>query len=127
LESPGGHKKRRTPKKGAQLAGQQRSRVVEQFLPTDVSHIQKESSALKDALVYFVPSPRSARFKKADLEEMVARLGGKVAFTASSPIMGYHLLVRMVAPTPVHLIYRASHTGKEGGATTRQHVSMLKI
>lgn len=84
--SPGGSRKRKAPIKGAQLTtGHQRSRVVEQFAPADVSHVRKESNALKDALVYFVPAPRTAKYKKADLEEMVARLGGKVEYMAYMP------------------------------------------
>lgn len=53
-------------------------------MPADVSHIQKESNALKDALVYFVPAPHSAKYTKAQLEGMVKRLGGKVFFSLQS-------------------------------------------
>ena len=75
--SPKKKQKRPTPKKaGAQRA--QRSMVVEQFAPASVAGVIQESSALKGALVYFVPSYSRARHSKAELEALVARLGGKV-------------------------------------------------
>ncbi len=74
-----GKGKRRSTGKGAEAPAQQRSKVVSQFLPTDVSHIRKECDALKDCLVFFVPVPeKTAQYKKGFLEELVARLGGKV-------------------------------------------------
>ena len=73
--------KRPTPKKaGPQRA--QRSAVVEHFLPTSVEGVIQESSALKGALVYFVPSYSQPRYSKAELETTVARLGGKVGDTS---------------------------------------------
>lgn len=52
--------------------------VIEQFAPASVAGVIQESSALKGALVYFVPSYSRTRHSKAELEAMVARLGGKV-------------------------------------------------
>ena len=74
--SPKKKQKRPTPKKAAQRT--QRSMVVEQFAPASVAGVIQESSALKGALVYFVPSYSRTRHSKAELEAMVARLGGKV-------------------------------------------------
>ena len=74
--------KRPTPKKaGSQRT--QRSLVVEHFAPTSVEGVIQESSALKGALVYFVPSYDKPRHSKAELETIVARLGGKVGDTPS--------------------------------------------
>ena len=77
-----GKGKKRVASKAAEAPAQQRSKVVSQFLPTDVSHIRKECDALKDCLVFFVPAPeKTAKYKKGFLEELVARLGGKVIST----------------------------------------------
>ena len=76
--SPRRKQKKATPKKAAGTQRAQRSMVVEQFAPSSVAGVVQESSALKGALVYFVPSYDPARHSKADLAAMVARLGGKV-------------------------------------------------
>lgn len=54
--------------------------MVEQFAPTDVSGVARESAALTDCLVYFVPTARRGPGvrPKDELETVVARLGGKV-------------------------------------------------
>lgn len=89
MESPAGkgkgRGKKRAAAKGATTPAQQRSKVVEQFLPTDVSHIRRECDALRDALVYFVPAPvKTAEYPKKYLDEVVARLGGKVPIIISA-------------------------------------------
>ena len=53
---------------------------MEQFAPTDVSSVARESTALADCLIFFVPTERRdpGVKSKAELEALVARLGGKV-------------------------------------------------
>ena len=74
-------KQKRPASKKAGSQRTQRSLVVEQFLPTSVEGVIQESSALKEALVYFVPSYNKPKHSKAELETIVARLGGKVTDT----------------------------------------------
>lgn len=101
MESPAGKGKGRGKKravKGAATPAQQRSKVVEQFLPTDVSHIRRECDALRDSLVYFVPAPvKTAKYPKKYLEEVVARLGGKV------PRPNLHLLSACIAGNTISM------------------------
>lgn len=82
--SPGKRQKRPTPKRGAAAQRAQRSAVVEQFVPASVAGVVQESSALKGKLIYFVPSYSRARHSKAELEAIVARLGGKVRIQKGS-------------------------------------------
>ncbi len=82
--SPGKRQKRPTPRKGATAQRAQRSTVVEQFAPASVAGVVQESSALLGKLIYFVPSYSRTRHSKAELETMVARLGGKVRFQKCS-------------------------------------------
>ena len=82
--SPGKRQKRPTPKRGAAAQRAQRSAVVEQFAPASVAGVVQESSALKGKLIYFVPSYSRARHSKAELEAIVARLGGKVRIQKGS-------------------------------------------
>lgn len=82
--SPGKRQKRPMPKRGAAAQRAQRSAVVEQFAPASVAGVVQESSALKGKLIYFVPSYSRARHSKAELEAIVARLGGKVRIQKGS-------------------------------------------
>ena len=54
--------------------------MLEQFAPTDVSGVARESAALADCLIWFVPTVRRGPGvrPKDELETLVARLGGKV-------------------------------------------------
>ena len=53
-------------------------------MPASVAGVVQESSALKGKLVYFVPSYSRVRHSKAELEAIVARLGGKVRIQKGS-------------------------------------------
>ena len=73
--------KRPAPKRPGSAQRAQRSAVVEHFAPASVAGVVQESTALEGALVYFVPSYRSTARPKAELEAIVARLGGKVTMS----------------------------------------------
>ena len=100
--SPRRKQKKPTPKKAAGAQRAQRSMVVEQFAPSSVAGVVQESGALKGALVYFVPSYSPARHSKADLEAMVARLGGKVLPVDASVVIVCSL-AQALMPTTCNL------------------------
>ena len=76
--SPSKKHKRPAPKRPGSGQRVQRSAVVEHFAPASVAGVVQESKALEGALGYFVPSYRRTARPKAELEAIVARLGGKV-------------------------------------------------
>ncbi|KAK9803302.1 hypothetical protein WJX72_010348 [[Myrmecia] bisecta] len=79
-------KKRQSRKKGKQPtspAAPKRTDVPEQFLATNVSEVQKESDILKDAVVLFLNYGKES---KADMDKLVARLGGKVYANWKPPV-----------------------------------------
>lgn len=79
--SPAKKHKRPAPKRPGSGQRVQRSAVVEHFAPASVAGVIQESKALEGALIYFVPSYRRAARSKAELEAIVARLGGKVGIS----------------------------------------------
>ena len=82
--SPAKKHKRPAPKRPGSGQRAQRSAVVEHFAPASVAGVIQESKALEGALVYFVPSYRRTARSKAELEAIVARLGGKVDMSITS-------------------------------------------
>lgn len=117
--------KRPTPKKGAGAQRAQRSAVVEQFVPASVAGVVQESSALAGALVYFVPSYSRAAHSKAELEAIVARLGGKVHVTLTVTLLpiGCHCSDAVYIKTG-NIEGPCTTTGSAAGSSLRLPVHM---
>lgn len=71
--------------------------VIEHFLPTDVSSVKQESNVLKGCKLQFL---NYGSHSKADVEGLVARLGGTVSMLHShKPVSDYSTMLS----APKHL------------------------